>query len=102
MAWKAATLCALSALGNNPYTHYFFLHYRGFTAAVLSKPAATITEQHPGLVAAAQTAFTPVLKLPLIAKRQDQVGACLLAHLCFSCTAIEVALPPAVLALILY
>lgn len=47
--------------------------FRGFTAAALSKPAESIAQQHPRLVSAAQLLFMPVLKLPLIANRQDQV-----------------------------
>ena len=35
---------------------------RGFTAAVLSQPAASIEQRHPWLVAAAQLLFTPVLQ----------------------------------------
>lgn len=46
---------------------------RGFTAAVLSKPAESIQVQHPHLVSAAQLLFTPVLSSPPIANRQDQI-----------------------------
>lgn len=46
---------------------------RGFTAAVLSKPAKSITQQHPGLVSAVQMLFTPILRFPPIANRQDQI-----------------------------
>ncbi|KAL0042970.1 hypothetical protein WJX79_005495 [Trebouxia sp. C0005] len=46
---------------------------RGFTAAVLSKPAKSIQMQHPHLVSAARLLFTPVLKFPPIANRQDQI-----------------------------
>ena len=51
--------------------------FRGFTAAVLSKPAKSIRQQHPGLVSAVQMLFTPILRFPPIANRQDQVkGSC--------------------------
>ncbi|KAL0023096.1 hypothetical protein WJX77_000879 [Trebouxia sp. C0004] len=46
---------------------------RGFTAAVLSKPAESIQVQHPHLVSAAQLLFTPVLHFPPIANRQNQI-----------------------------
>ena len=45
---------------------------RGFTAAALSKPAESIQLQHPRLVSVAQLLFTPILKFPPIANRQDQ------------------------------
>lgn len=46
---------------------------RGFTAAVLSKPAASIEQQHPWLVSAAQLLFTPVLRFPPVSDRQNQI-----------------------------
>ena len=49
------------------------LAFRGFTAAVLSKPAEAIEQRHPRLVSAAQLLFTPVLQFPPIANRQSQV-----------------------------
>ena len=46
---------------------------RGFTAAVMGRPAAGVEEQHPLLVKAAQAAFRPALGFSPIANRQREV-----------------------------
>lgn len=51
-----------------------FHAFRGFTAAVLSKPAESIEQRHPWLVSAAQLLFGMVLQFGPIANRQNQVG----------------------------
>lgn len=51
-----------------------FHAFRGFTAAVLSKPAESIEQQHPWLVSAAQLLFALVLQFGPIASRQNQVS----------------------------
>ncbi|KAK9823884.1 hypothetical protein WJX72_006171 [[Myrmecia] bisecta] len=46
---------------------------RGFTSAVLGKPAEGIEEVHPRIIAASRGAFRPVLQCPLITSRVDEV-----------------------------
>lgn len=69
--------CKPGAARGMQHIRIVLLWSRGFTAAVLSKPAKSITQQHPGLVSAVQMLFTPILRFPPIANRQDQVmGFC--------------------------